>query len=80
MGNPENFDNEIYTPGVTADWRAQMTLGMNAQYNSWMFGLTGRVIYDKNPVGPISDGFVFAIQCFFDIYDVGYGCVAVVCG
>lgn len=67
MGNPENFDNEIYTPGVTADWRAQMTLGMNAQYNSWMFGLTGRVIYDKNPVGPISDGFVVGTGVSYDL-------------
>jgi len=66
MDNPRNFDNEIYTPGVTADWRAQMSLGMNMQYNSWIWGLTGRVIYDQNPIGPISDGFVVGTGVSYD--------------
>ena len=67
MDNPKDFDNEIYTPGVTADWRAQMSLGMNVQYNSWIWGLTGRVIYDENPIGPISDGFVVGTGVSYDL-------------
>ena len=68
MNKPNNFDNEIYTPGVTADWRAQMSLGMNIQYNSWLFGLTGRVIYDKNPIGEISDGFAVGTGVSYDVF------------
>ncbi len=67
MNRPDNFDNEIYTPGVTADWRAQMSLGMNVQYNSWIFGLTGRVIYDRDPIGEISDGFVVGTGVSYDL-------------
>lgn len=67
MDNPENFDNEVYTAGVTADWRAQMSMGMNLQYNSWIWGLTGRVIYDKNPIGEISDGFVVGTGVSYDL-------------
>ena len=67
MNRPNNFDNEIYTPGVTADWRAQMSLGMNLQYNSWIFGLSGRVIYDQDPIGAVSDGFVVATGVSYDV-------------
>lgn len=67
MKNPNDFDNEVYTPGVTADWRTQMSLGMNLQYNSWILGTTARVIYDKNPVGPISDGFVVGTGVSYDL-------------
>lgn len=67
MNKPNNFDNEIYTPGVTADWRAQLSLGMNLQYNSWIWGLTGRAIYDHNPIGEISDGFVVGTGISYDV-------------
>ena len=67
MDNPNDFDAEVYTPGVTADWRAQMSAGMNLQYNSWILGLTGRVIYDQNPIGPVSDGFVVGSGVSYDL-------------
>jgi hypothetical protein len=67
MKNPNDFDNEIYTPGVTADWRAQMSLGMNLQYNSWIWGTAARVIYDKNPIGPVSDGFTVGTGVSYDL-------------
>ncbi len=67
MNKPDNFDNEIYTPGVTADWRAQMSLGINMQYNSWLIGITGRAIYDHNPIGEISDGFVVGTGISYDV-------------
>lgn len=67
MDNPHDFDNEIYTPGVTADWRAQVSGGVNLQYNSWIWGLTGRVIYDENPIGTVSDGFVVGTGVSYDL-------------
>lgn len=67
MDNPRDFDNEVYTPGVSADWRGQMSLGMNLQYNSWVWGTTARVIYDNNPVGEISDGFVVGTGVSYDL-------------
>ena len=68
MNKPDNFDNEIYTPGVTADWRAQLSLAMNLQYNSWIFGVSGRAIYDKNPIGAVSDGFVLGTGVSYDLF------------
>lgn len=68
MNRPDNFDNEIYTPGVTADWRAQLSLVMNLQYNSWIFGVSGRAIYDKNPIGAVSDGFVLGTGISYDLF------------
>ncbi len=65
--NPNDFDNEVYTGGITADWRAQMSLGMNLQYNSWIWGTTARVIYDQNPIGPVSDGLVVGTGVSYDL-------------
>ncbi len=67
MDNPRDFDNEVYTPGITADFRVQMSMGMNLQYNSWVWGLSGRVIYDNNPIGEISDGFVVGTGVSYDL-------------
>lgn len=67
MDNPRKFDNEVYTPGVTADWRGQMSLGMNLQYNSWVWGTTARVIYDNKPIGEVSDGFVVGTGVSYDL-------------
>lgn len=67
MDNPRDFDVEVYTPGVTADWRAQMSAGFNLQYNSWVWGVTGRVIYDQEPLGIASDGFVVGTGVSYDL-------------
>ena len=67
MNNPHDFDVEVYTPGVTADWRAQLSAGMNLQYNSWVWGVTGRVIYDQNPKEDASDGFVVGTGVSYDL-------------
>lgn len=67
MKNPNDFDNEVYTGGITADWRAQMSLGMNLQYNSWIWGTTARVIYDQNPIRPVSDGLVVGTGVSYDL-------------
>ena len=67
INRPNDFDVEVYTPGVTADWRAQIAAAMNLQYNSWVFGLTTRAIYDKNPIGDISDGIATGIGASYDL-------------
>ena len=67
MDNPDGFDPEVYMPAVVADWRAQMSIGMNLQYNSWIWATTARAIYDKNPVGNVSDGFVVGTGISYDL-------------
>ena len=67
MDNPDGFDPEVYTPAVTADWRTQLSVGMNLQYNSWVLATTARAIYDKNPVGVVSDGFVLGAGVSYDL-------------
>ena len=67
MSRPDDFRQSIYAPRVTADWRAQISAAVNVQYNSFMFALTGRAIYDENPVGAISDGFVLGTGVSYDL-------------
>ena len=63
---PDDFRASPWARHVTADWRAQAAAAVNVQYNSWMFALTGRVIYDKNPVGEVSDGFIVGTGLSYD--------------
>lgn len=67
MSRPDGYRTDAYTPRVYADWRAQLSGGVNLQYNSWMWGLTARVIYDENPIGPVSDGVAVGTGVSYDI-------------
>lgn len=67
MSRPDGYRTDAYTPRVTADWRTQISGGVNVQYNSWMFGITGRLIYDENPIGRASDGVAAGAGVSYDI-------------
>ena len=67
MNHPDNFSTDTFTPNVTADWRGQIYTGLNIQYNSFIFGLTGRIVYDENPIGPAVDGLVAGAGASYDI-------------
>ena len=67
MSGPDKFEQSQFSPTVTADWRAQLSAAVNVQYNSFMFAMTGRAIYDKNPIGSISDGFILGAGVSYDL-------------
>ncbi len=67
MDKPNDYRTDAYTPVVNADWRAQVSAGMNIQYNSWIWGLTARLIYDENPIGPVSDGLAVGTGISYDL-------------
>lgn len=67
IDSPQNFQTDIYMPATTADWRGQISTGLNLQYNSWIWGISGRVIYDKNPIGPSSDGVIAGTGVSYDL-------------
>lgn len=67
MEKPNGYETESYNPHLTADWRAQASAGLNLQYNSWVWGTTMRVIYDRNPMGMRSDGLVVGTGASYDI-------------
>lgn len=67
MSHPDGYRTDAYTPRVYADWRAQISTGINVQYNSWMFGATARLIYDENPIGPVSDGLAVGTGVSYDV-------------
>ncbi len=67
MERPDNYRTDNYTSRITADWRAQASVGMNLQYNSWVWGLNGRAIYDKKPVGRAADGLALGTGVSYDI-------------
>ena len=57
---------DIFSGPVFADWRGQLAAGLNLQYNSWVFGMSARVIYDQNPIGVVSDGVLFGTGASYD--------------
>lgn len=67
MDRPDNYRTDAYTPRVNADWRAQLSGGVNVQYNSWVWATSARMIYDENPIGPVSDGLVVGTGVSYDI-------------
>lgn len=67
IDSPDGYETDTFSPIVTADWRAQVGIGANVQYNSWIFALTGRAVYDKNPIGTVSDGIVAGAGISYDI-------------
>lgn len=67
MDRLTGFVEDIYLPAVFADWRAQLSGGLNVQYNSWVWGLSGRAIYDENPIGVSSDGIVLGTGVSYDL-------------
>ena len=66
MDKPDGYTDASYTPPVYADWRTQMALGLNLQYNSFIFGASTRLIYDENPIGRSSDGLVAGTGLSYD--------------
>lgn len=67
MEKPDGFSLASYLPDVTADWRAQGSIGFNIQYNSWIIGTSVLGIYDKNPIGIASDGISGGTGVSYDV-------------
>lgn len=67
MDNPDNYTENSYSPAVTADWRTQMALGINLQYNSFIWATSLRMIYDYNPIHKTADGLVAGTGLSYDL-------------
>ncbi len=67
MDKPDGYEESSFTPPVTADWRGQIALGANLQYNSFVFGLSSRLIYDENPIAKTNDGLVLGTGVSYDL-------------
>lgn len=67
MSRPDDFKQSPFSPRVTADWRAQFSAAVNVQYNSFMFAITGRAIYDQDPIGTVSDGIMLGAGVSYDL-------------
>ena len=67
MSRPDEFKQSSVSPRVTADWRAQFSAAINVQYNSFMFALTGRAIYDQDPIGESADGIILGTGISYDL-------------
>ena len=66
MDKPDDYTESSFTPPVTADWRGQFALGANLQYNSWILGVSSRLIYDENPIAKTNDGMVLGTGASYD--------------
>lgn len=66
IDKPTNFAGDIYAPRSNADWRGQISAGLNLQYNSWIWGLNTKTTYDKNPINMISDGISIGTGISYD--------------
>lgn len=69
MDKPHGFEENSYTAPVYADWRGQIALGINLQYNSFVIGTSARLIYDENPTTNTSDGFVAGTGVSYDFLE-----------
>ena len=67
MNHLSDYETAVFVPDVTADWRAQFAVGTNIQYNSLVFAINGRLIYDENPVGIAADGFTAGAGVSYDL-------------
>lgn len=67
MDHPKNYEENSFSPHVTADWRGQVAIGMNLQYNSFIWGTSARVIYDESPIVKTSDGFIAGTGVSYDL-------------
>lgn len=67
MDNPENYKENTFSPHITADWRGQIATGVNFQYNSFIWGISGRMIYDQDPIIKTADGFVAGTGLSYDL-------------
>lgn len=66
MDHPNGYNENSFSPIVTADYRTQIALGFNLQYNSWIFGVSTRMIYDENPTTKTADGIVAGTGASYD--------------
>lgn len=64
---PEDYSENSFSPNVTADWRGQIAMGVNLQYNSFIWGTSARMIYDENPIAKTADGFVAGTGVSYDL-------------
>ncbi len=67
MDKPDKYEENSFSPNVSADWRGQVAVGMNLQYNSFIWGTSARIIYDEDPVAKSSDGFVAGTGLSYDL-------------
>ncbi|MFQ6739218.1 MAG: hypothetical protein ACLRFJ_00920 [Alphaproteobacteria bacterium] len=67
MNNLQNHHSDIFSSGITSDWRAQASVGFNLQYNSLVWGTSVRGIYDYNPIGAVSDGIAAGTGISYDL-------------
>jgi len=67
MAKPHGYEENSYSPSVYADWRAQMALGINLQYNSFIWATSLRMIYDENPTYKTADGLVVGTGLSYDL-------------
>ncbi|MBO7509361.1 MAG: hypothetical protein J6T57_03755 [Alphaproteobacteria bacterium] len=67
IDHPEDYATDTFTPKITADYRAQAALGLNIQYNSFIFAINTRAIYDENPVDLATDGIMAGTGVSYDI-------------
>lgn len=66
MNHLDEYEENSYTHAITADWRGQMALGLNLQYNSWVWGTSARLVYDENPIAKKGDGLFVGTGVSYD--------------
>lgn len=67
MDDLKDHHSDIFSSGVTSDWRAQASVGFNLQYNSLVWGTSVRGVYDYNPIGAASDGISAGTGVSYDL-------------
>ena len=67
MDKPKDYTENSFSPNVTADWRGQIAMGINLQYNSFVWGTSFRMIYDEHPLIKTADGIIAGTGLSYDL-------------
>ncbi len=67
MDKPDGFSETSFSIPTIADWRTQMALGINLQYNSFIWGTSFRMIYDYKPITKTADGIIAGTGVSYDL-------------
>lgn len=67
IDKPEKYSENSFSPKVSADWRGQIAMGINLQYNSFIWGTSARLIYDHDPIIKTADGIIAGTGISYDL-------------
>ncbi len=76
IDNPVGRFGDTYSAAIDADYRLEFSSGFNLSYNSFVFGLSGKYVYDKGNLLGAEENYVLGSGLSYDLlawsFSLGY--------